>query len=53
VELENLMNEAALATARRGKMTIGWEEVDGTYFGQTHGRDGEAWRYVDAITTSG
>ena len=28
-ELENLMNEAALASARRGKMTIGWEEVDG------------------------
>ncbi|KAL3807111.1 hypothetical protein ACHAXA_005432 [Cyclostephanos tholiformis] len=28
-ELENLMNEAALATARNGKSTIGWEEVDG------------------------
>jgi cell division protease FtsH len=28
-ELENLMNEAALSTARNGKSTIGWEEVDG------------------------
>eukprot|EP00579_Thalassiosira_antarctica_P011846 CAMPEP_0201920002 /NCGR_PEP_ID=MMETSP0903-20130614/8730_1 /ASSEMBLY_ACC=CAM_ASM_000552 /TAXON_ID=420261 /ORGANISM="Thalassiosira antarctica, Strain CCMP982" /LENGTH=720 /DNA_ID=CAMNT_0048456649 /DNA_START=103 /DNA_END=2265 /DNA_ORIENTATION=+ len=28
-ELENLMNEAALATARKGKSSIGWEEVDG------------------------
>ncbi|KAL7552591.1 hypothetical protein ACHAWF_015827 [Thalassiosira exigua] len=28
-ELENLMNEAALAAARRDKSTIGWEEVDG------------------------
>eukprot|EP00986_Skeletonema_menzelii_P014347 scaffold9462_cov132-Skeletonema_menzelii.AAC.1 len=27
--LENLMNEAALSAARRGKSTIGWEEVDG------------------------
>ena len=27
-ELENLMNEAALSTARNGKSTIGWEEVD-------------------------
>lgn len=28
-ELENLMNEAALAAARAGKLTIGWDEVDG------------------------
>ena len=28
-ELENLMNEAALASARKGKSTIGWVEVDG------------------------
>ncbi|KAL7536292.1 hypothetical protein ACHAXR_007059, partial [Thalassiosira sp. AJA248-18] len=28
-ELENLMNEAALAAARKGKTTIGWVEVDG------------------------
>ena len=28
-ELENLMNEAALAAARKGKSTIGWVEVDG------------------------
>eukprot|EP00571_Detonula_confervacea_P006021 CAMPEP_0172332466 /NCGR_PEP_ID=MMETSP1058-20130122/62452_1 /TAXON_ID=83371 /ORGANISM="Detonula confervacea, Strain CCMP 353" /LENGTH=723 /DNA_ID=CAMNT_0013049753 /DNA_START=116 /DNA_END=2287 /DNA_ORIENTATION=+ len=28
-ELENLMNEAALAAARQGKSTIGWEQVDG------------------------
>jgi len=28
-ELENLMNEAALAAARKGKSTIGWMEVDG------------------------
>jgi cell division protease FtsH len=28
-ELENLMNEAALSAARKEKMTIGWEEVDG------------------------
>ncbi len=27
--LENLMNEAALSAARKGKSTIGWEEVDG------------------------
>jgi len=28
-ELENLMNEAALSAARKGKSTVGWEEVDG------------------------
>ena len=28
-QLENLMNEAALSAARKGKATIGWEEVDG------------------------
>jgi len=28
-ELENLMNEAALSAARKGKSTIGWEQVDG------------------------
>lgn len=28
-ELENLMNEAALSAARKGKGTIGWMEVDG------------------------
>ena len=27
-ELENLMNEAALAAARKNKSTIGWEELD-------------------------
>ena len=27
--LENLLNEAALSAARKGKSTIGWEEVDG------------------------
>jgi cell division protease FtsH len=27
--LENLMNEAAITAARRGKRTIGWEEIDG------------------------
>jgi cell division protease FtsH len=27
--LENLMNEASLSAARKGKSTIGWEEVDG------------------------
>lgn len=29
-ELENLMNEAALAAARKNKETIGWMEVDGS-----------------------
>lgn len=28
-QLENLMNEAAIAAARRSKTTIGWEEIDG------------------------
>ena len=28
-ELENLMNEAALSAAHKGKSTIGWEQVDG------------------------
>merc|ERR1711935_202779 len=28
-QLENLMNEAAIAAARRAKNTIGWEEIDG------------------------
>lgn len=28
-QLENLMNEAAITAARRGKSTIGWEEIDG------------------------
>merc|ERR1711956_10145 len=28
-QLENLMNEAAIAAARREKNTIGWEEIDG------------------------
>ena len=28
-ELSNLMNEAALAAARKGKSTIGWEQIDG------------------------
>merc|ERR1719203_250189 len=28
-QLENLMNEAAIAAARKGKTTIGWEEIDG------------------------
>ena len=28
-QLENLMNEAALSAARKGKSTIGWEQVDG------------------------
>lgn len=27
--LENLMNEAAIAAARKSKSTIGWEEIDG------------------------
>jgi cell division protease FtsH len=27
--LENLMNEAAIATARKNKSSIGWEEIDG------------------------
>jgi len=27
--LENLMNEAAISSARKGKSTIGWEEIDG------------------------
>jgi cell division protease FtsH len=28
-QLENLMNEAAITAARFGKVTIGWEEIDG------------------------
>ena len=28
-QLENLMNEAAIAAARKNKSTIGWEEIDG------------------------
>lgn len=28
-QLENLMNEAAISAARLGKVTIGWEEIDG------------------------
>ncbi|KAL7576011.1 hypothetical protein ACA910_000798 [Epithemia clementina (nom. ined.)] len=28
-QLENLMNEAAIAAARKAKTTIGWEEIDG------------------------
>lgn len=28
-QLENLMNEAAIAAARLGKSTIGWEQIDG------------------------
>ena len=28
-QLENLMNEAAISAARKGKNTIGWEEIDG------------------------
>jgi len=28
-QLENLMNEAAITAARLGKVTIGWEEIDG------------------------
>jgi len=28
-QLENLMNEAAISAARKGKSTIGWEEIDG------------------------
>merc|ERR1711976_453273 len=28
-QLENLMNEAAIASARAGKSTIGWEQIDG------------------------
>lgn len=28
-QLENLTNEAAISAARRGKSTIGWEEIDG------------------------
>ena len=27
-QLENLMNEAAISAARKGKSTIGWEEID-------------------------
>eukprot|EP00559_Dactyliosolen_fragilissimus_P005116 CAMPEP_0184855630 /NCGR_PEP_ID=MMETSP0580-20130426/806_1 /TAXON_ID=1118495 /ORGANISM="Dactyliosolen fragilissimus" /LENGTH=680 /DNA_ID=CAMNT_0027350185 /DNA_START=94 /DNA_END=2136 /DNA_ORIENTATION=+ len=27
--LENLMNEAAIAAARQGKSTVGWEQIDG------------------------
>merc|ERR1719443_1017048 len=27
-QLENLMNEAAISSARKGKSTIGWEEID-------------------------
>ncbi len=28
-QLENLMNEAAISSARLGKVTIGWEQIDG------------------------
>merc|ERR1719174_2440159 len=28
-QLENLMNEAAIAAARKNKSTIGWEQIDG------------------------
>jgi len=28
-QLENLMNEAAIAAARQGKATVGWEMIDG------------------------
>jgi len=28
-QLENLMNEAAITAARKGKSTIGWEQIDG------------------------
>lgn len=28
-QLENLMNEAAIAAARLGKSTVGWEQIDG------------------------
>ena len=28
-QLENLMNEAAITAARLGKVTIGWQEIDG------------------------
>lgn len=28
-QLENLTNEAAISAARKGKSTIGWEEIDG------------------------
>uniref|UniRef100_A0A6S9BBK1 AAA+ ATPase domain-containing protein n=1 Tax=Ditylum brightwellii TaxID=49249 RepID=A0A6S9BBK1_9STRA len=28
-QLENLMNEAAISSARGGKSTIGWEQIDG------------------------
>ena len=28
-QLENLMNEAAITSARKNKSTIGWEEIDG------------------------
>merc|ERR1711939_862981 len=28
-QLENLMNEAAIAAARKAKNTIGWEQIDG------------------------
>jgi len=28
-QLENLMNEAAISAARKGKSTLGWEEIDG------------------------
>merc|ERR1711976_969923 len=28
-QLENLMNEAAIASARAGKSTVGWEQIDG------------------------
>merc|ERR1712050_472979 len=27
-QLENLMNEAAISAARKGKSTVGWEEID-------------------------
>jgi len=28
-QLENLMNEAAISSARAGKSTVGWEQIDG------------------------
>ncbi|KAL3943896.1 MAG: hypothetical protein SGBAC_002013, partial [Bacillariaceae sp.] len=28
-QLENLMNEAAISAARKGRLTLGWDEIDG------------------------